>query len=255
MKTLLNCQRSKHNNVAPIFLPVQAGILSPYLKISRKEEIGTSRNISSFLLNMKLVIYEFFDIYGGSDHIGVSYGIIDPSTDLVVGGGGVNVPWSSIFAAGNSIYDVAIPLLIADALVQGYTVTLADFIGSGLLMTMRTFNSPSLAINTARQASTTRDALVVASVEIDAALSLVTGAKGTVTLQYADNSAFTLGVKTASIGVNGNTGSLSLGINTVGSGSGPVVGIIPAGKWYRLATANVTGTPTYGTPVIQEILI
>lgn len=146
--------------------------------------------------------------------------------------------------------------IVAYAVTQSYAVTAADV--EGLLPTNqmgRSFSNPSLAVNTARQASTTRDALVIASVEIDANLSLSGGAKGTVSLQYADNNTFTTNLKTASVGVNGNTGTLTIGLNTTQAGGGSVVGLIPAGKYYRLFTTNTTGTPTFGTPVIQEILL
>lgn len=119
----------------------------------------------------------------------------------------------------------------------------------------RTFNNPSLAVNTARQASTTQDALVSASVPITATLSLTTGQQGTVTLQYADNSAFTTNVVSVQPSSNGNTGSLAIGLNLGQVVTATMTGVIPAGKYYRLLTTNVTGTPTYGTPVIQEVLL
>lgn len=116
------------------------------------------------------------------------------------------------------------------------------------------FNYPTLAVNTARQASATRSATVSASVDVTASLSLVTGQTGKVALQYANDSAFTSGVTTVQQGTNGNTGSLAIGLNLGQTVTATVTGDIPAGKYYRLQTTNVTGTPTYGTPVIQEVL-
>lgn len=122
-------------------------------------------------------------------------------------------------------------------------------------MTGKTFATPSLAVNTSRRASTSRDAFVSASVDITASLTLVTGQKGTVSLKYADDSAFTTNVVTAQPSTNGNTGTLTIGLALGQTVSATVSGIVPAGKYYRLVTTNVTGTPTYGTPVLQEVLL
>lgn len=117
------------------------------------------------------------------------------------------------------------------------------------------YSTPSLAVNTARQASVNQRAFVSASVDITATLSLITGQTGKVTLQYADNSAFTTNVVSLQPSSNGNTGSLTLGLNLGQIVTATVTGIIPEGKYYRLLTTNITGTPTYGTPVIQEVLL
>lgn len=119
----------------------------------------------------------------------------------------------------------------------------------------KAFATPSLAINTARQPSTTRDTLVNASVDITASLSLTTGQKGSVTLRYADDSGFTTNVVNVQVSTNGNTGTLALGLALGQIVTSTVSGIVPAGKYYELLTTNVTGSPTYGTPVIQEVLL
>lgn len=119
----------------------------------------------------------------------------------------------------------------------------------------RSFSNPSLAVNTSRQASATQDALVNASVDITSALSLSGGASGKVSLQYADNTGFSTNVVTVQSFTNSNTGTLTIGINTSQVETASLTGIVPAGKFYRLVTTNVTGTPTYGTPVIQEVLL
>lgn len=119
----------------------------------------------------------------------------------------------------------------------------------------RSFTNPSLAINTSRQPSTTRDTLVTASVDITASLNLSGGTSGKVELKYADDSAFTTNVKTVQGSANGNTGTLTIGLGITQLCTATVTGIVPAGKYYRLVTTNVTGTPTYGTPQIQEVLL
>lgn len=125
----------------------------------------------------------------------------------------------------------------------------------GLGVSSKAFSNPSLAINTSRQPSTTRDVMVNASVDITTTLSLSGGTAGKVELKYADDSGFTTNVKTTQSFTNSNTGTLTLGLNTSQIGTAAVSGIIPAGKYYRLVTTNVTGTPTYGTPAIQEVLL
>lgn len=125
----------------------------------------------------------------------------------------------------------------------------------GLGTSAKVYSNPSLAVNTSRQPSTTRDTMVNASVDITSTISLTTGQTGKVALQYADNTGFSTNVVTVQSATNGNTGSLTLGLNLSQVYTASLTGIIPAGKFYRLVTTNVTGTPTYGTPVIQEVLL
>ena len=122
-------------------------------------------------------------------------------------------------------------------------------------MVPKTFANPSLAVNTSRRASTTRDAFVSASVDITASLSLAGGQTGKVELKYADDSAFTTNVVTVNPASNGNTGTLTIGLGLTQLGTATVCGMIPANKYYRLVTTSVTGTPTFGTPVLQEVLL
>lgn len=119
----------------------------------------------------------------------------------------------------------------------------------------RSFSNPSLAVNTSRQPSTTRDTMVNASIDITSTISLTTGQTGKVSLQYADNTGFTTNVVNVQSATNGNTGSLTIGLNLSQVYTAALTGIVPANKFYRLVTTNVTGTPTYGTPVIQEVLL
>lgn len=97
--------------------------------------------------------------------------------------------------------------------------------------------------------------MVNASVDITSTISLTTGQTGKVSLQYADNSAFNVNVVNVQSATNGNTGALTIGLNLSQVYTAALTGIVPAGKYYRLVTTNVTGTPTYGTPVIQEVLL
>lgn len=119
----------------------------------------------------------------------------------------------------------------------------------------RTFNNPSRSLNSAFQISTTQDAFVSYAVDVAATLSLVTGQTGTVTLQYADDSGFTTNVKTIQASVNGNTGSLTIGLNLTQTATATVSGMVPAGKYAKLVTANTTGTPTFTFKTAQEVLV
>lgn len=117
----------------------------------------------------------------------------------------------------------------------------------------RTINTPTRAINTAYAPSTALPTLVLMSVEVDAALSLSGGAKGTCTLEVSPTSAFTTVVNDSEV-VNGNTGTLTIGLNTVGAGGGTMVAYVPAGYQYKAVTANTTGTPTYTVLSTTEIV-
>lgn len=137
----------------------------------------------------------------------------------------------------------------------GFTFADSDYSFLHSFFGARTFANPSLAVNTSRQASAAQDAQVSASVDITSALSLSGGQSGKVELKYADDSGFTTNVVTVQGTSNGNTGTLAIGLGITQLCTATVTGLIPAGKYYRLVTTNITGTPTYGTPVIQEVLL
>lgn len=235
-------------------LPLQA-LVSPYFQHAETRKVGTGRDIRFIesLMAVNRAVIRDLEAGIGNDWFVVPY-FLDGTTGAVVSFYGVDF---SIAGAASAADVIAAAEIAVNSYAggQGYSLSGGIIWPFATGAAARAFNYPSLAINTARQASTTQDALVVASVEIDASLSLTTGAKGSVTLQYADDSAFTTNVVSPSFGVNGNTGTLVIGLNTVGAGGGNVVGIVPAGKYYRLHTTNTTGTPTYGTPTVQEVLL
>lgn len=69
------------------------------------------------------------------------------------------------------------------------------------------------------------------SVQINSSLSLTGGQTGTVVLQTSpDNATWT----TISTAVNGNTGSLTLGLNTLNSQTVQMLAVAPPGYYYRL---------------------
>lgn len=138
---------------------------------------------------------------------------------------------------------------------SGFTFADSDYSFVESLFVNRGYNYPSLAVNTSRQASAVQDAYVTAAVDITATLTLSGGTSGKVELKYADDSAFTTNVVVVQHSSGANTGTLTIGLNTAQLTTTTLTGYIPAGKYYRLVTTNVTGTPTYGTPQIQEVLL
>lgn len=123
-------------------------------------------------------------------------------------------------------------------------------------------NKPSVSyatttrsVNTAFQVSSTSAAFVSYTVDVATTLSLTGGETGTVTLQYADDSGFTTNVKTVQSSVNGNTGTLTIGLAMTQTSTASLTGIIPAGKYVKIVTANTAGTPTFTYRTQQEVLI
>jgi len=116
----------------------------------------------------------------------------------------------------------------------------------------RSFTNPTLTLNTARQASTTRDASVTVSVEQSTTLSLSGGQTCNAFLEYADDSGFTTNVKEIGRSTNGNTGTLTIGLNITQTNTATITGLVPSGKYYRIRTTG-TGTQTFRSA--QEVLL
>lgn len=127
---------------------------------------------------------------------------------------------------------------------------LVNPLGAG---TPKAFSNPSRSLNTAFQPSTTQDTLGTYSVSIASSLSLTGGQAGSIVLEYADDSGITTNVKTVAQVANGNTGALTLGLSTLQTYGAVTTGIIPAGKYARLRSVNVTGTPTMASVNAQEV--
>jgi hypothetical protein len=132
--------------------------------------------------------------------------------------------------------------------------TLDEFIWPDFPMA-HSFANPSRSLDSAFQISTTRDAAVYYSVSVASTLSLTAGQLGSVELRYADDSGFTTNVVTASVSTNGNTGTLTVGLNTVQTSGVIVAGIVPAGKYVKLVSVDTTGTPTQTIVRSQEVLL
>jgi len=116
-------------------------------------------------------------------------------------------------------------------------------------------STASRTLNSGFQVSTSRDALVNYSVDIQATISLTTGQSGTVFLEIATNSGFTTGLQELARFVNGNTGTLALGLSLTQNVTGTLSGYVPSGYYARLRTSNTTGVPTYNYRSGQEVLL
>lgn len=145
-----------------------------------------------------------------------------------------------------------------EAGVKGYTITDADFISNwpitGIPNFAPSFTNPTRSLNTAFQISSSRNARVSYAVSVAATLSLSGGQTGTVVLEYADDVSITTNVVTVQTAANGNTGTLTIGLNTVQTGTASLSGDIPAGKYVRIRTVNTTGSPTFTMGTAQEVL-
>lgn len=184
---------------------------------------------------------------------------------------GVTIPFSSFtdFASREAAAQSA---LLTYGSVHGYTYGASDIIwpyynqsavATQIAAATSTLNLPlpmsfgttTRSLNSAFQVSSTRASAVAYTVDVGASLSLTGGATGTVTLQYADDSGFTSGVTTVQSTVNGNTGTLTIGLALTQTSSATLTGIIPAGKYVRITTANTAGTPTFTYRAGAEVLL
>lgn len=121
--------------------------------------------------------------------------------------------------------------------------------------TTRSFNYTTRALNTCYQVSATRDAFVSYSVDIATSLSLTAGQQGTVYLRTYTNSTCTTGAQELMRFVNGQTGTLTIGLALTQNVTGTLSGIVPAGAWVQQVSENNTGTPTFTARPGQEVLM
>lgn len=117
------------------------------------------------------------------------------------------------------------------------------------------FTATSRSLNSAFQISTTRLAYVTYAVDIAATLSLTAGATGTVFLEAATDSGFTQNVREIARAVNGNTGTLTIGLGLTQNITAIVSGYISAAEYVRIRTANTVGTPVFTYRSGQEVLV
>lgn len=206
---------------------------------------------------MKAIVVGSSNWFNGDGYVGNPVvNFYNPSTDANVeiwSGGSV---WLLDSHTPENFASAVETLILGRSSDQGYGLTLADISwNEGRPSSPRAFANPSRTLNSAFQISTARDAQVSYSVDISTALTLSGGQSGTVFVEYADDSGFTTNVVEIGRFVNGNTGTLALGLAITQVNTATVAGIVPAGKYVRLRTANTTGTPTFTFRSSQEVLI
>lgn len=116
---------------------------------------------------------------------------------------------------------------------------------------VKSFSNPSRSLNTTFQISTTRDTAVSYTIPVTAVAALLVGARGRVTLSYSDDAAQMVNFRTVAVSEYG----IGSGLVVTGYGVLELSGVIPAGKYVRLTSVNVLGTPTFGAVVSQEVAI
>lgn len=134
--------------------------------------------------------------------------------------------------------------------VGNYTTVTTDAQGRVTGGNKRSFVYPTRSLNTAFKISDTQDAHVSYTIDITVAALLIAGTSGRVYLEYADNAA----MSTNLVVVNESCNSIGGVLNVNSIGPGNVRGWIPAGKYARIRTSNVVGTPTFTFVRAEEIL-
>lgn len=129
--------------------------------------------------------------------------------------------------------------------------------GDGSLATFpsaatKTFSSPSRALNSCFQISSTLDADFHYKVDVTTGLSLTSGAQGTVTATSYTNSGCTTGAVVEADGTAAQTGSLVIGLNISQVLSVPLDGTLQGNHWMKITTANTVGSPTFAIRTTQR---
>lgn len=117
------------------------------------------------------------------------------------------------------------------------------------------FSYPSRSLNSAFQCSGSRDTIVTYSIDIACTLSLTGGQTGTIYLEMADDVGFTTSIQEISRTVNGNIGTLTLGLNITQNCTAQLSGCVEAGKYARIRTESTTGTPSFTYRSGQEAIV
>lgn len=106
-----------------------------------------------------------------------------------------------------------------------------------------TVRTPTRTLNsTGFQPNTIRTCGLIYSVRVQCNLSLTGGQQGLVQL-LSDSSSTPTTVR--SQGRNGNTGTLTIGLNTTQDGGAELSYTCPSSDYVIIKTTNLTGTPTF----------
>lgn len=133
-----------------------------------------------------------------------------------------------------------------------YSSVTTDARGRVTAGTTRSFSSPSRALNTCFQVSSTRDALVSYAVDITTTVTLGGTPEGAVFLRTYTNSGCSAGQVGVISGSNGQPTTLTVSVGQAIKGSVNVMGMVPAGTWTRIETSNVSGTPAFAIRAEQQ---
>lgn len=197
-------------------------------------------------------IYKVFYLayLGIIGNIGVSAFLCDQAG---LASGTVTVPLSVTYTDTAATVMAQVPAAV-DAFTTsnyGFTAVSGEWL-TNPLGTSRAFSNPTRSLNTAFQPSATLDTVGLYSVSIASSLTLTTGQLGSEVLEYADDVSITTNVKTCATVANGNTGALSLGVNTVNTQGGVLSCVIPKGKYARIRTVSTTGSPTFSSSITAQ---
>lgn len=230
-----------------------SGLRSPYFQTTGTRKEAPGRDIKLSLLTMMYVYGVSIDSSSDDSNAKFNFfatiiGVGNTNGSLNIGLPVVGYPLAKVLRASlvswaNTNFNLS--LTNSDIIFDSLGLPLPDY----------SFTNPSRSLNSAFQISTNRDALAFYSVSIPMNLSLSGGQLGSVVLEYADDSGISTNVVTVGTVTNGNTGTLTIGLNTVASLGCQISGVIPAGKYVRIRPVDTTGTPTQAFVSAQEVLI
>lgn len=195
----------------------------------------------------KVFYYAYLAITG---NMGVAAFLVDSTN---TSSGAIQVPITLTYSDTSATYMAQVPAAV-DAWTlanYGFTTSSGEWLTNPLGMS-KSFSYPTRSLNTAFQPSTALDTVGIYSVSIASTLTLTTGQLGSEVLETADDVSITVNVKTCATVANGNTGALSIGVNTVNTQGGVLSCFIPKGKYARIRTVSTTGSPTFSSSITAQ---
>lgn len=173
---------------------------------------------------------------------------LNVNTLTISGGNSVSLPVSTFTAisAGTGI-SIASGTIITNSnpdqtvvLTQGANISISGTYPTFTIGSSFTYNERTVAFATAYQPSITRPTEVDVNVQIASSLSLSGGQSGTTILEVSPNGS--TGWVTKRTVTNFNTGTLTIGLNTVQTYAAAINYVIPTGYYYRITN---TGASTF----------
>ncbi|NBW08264.1 MAG: hypothetical protein EBR82_09575 [Caulobacteraceae bacterium] len=118
--------------------------------------------------------------------------------------------------------------------------------------TTRSASNGARALNSCFQISATRDALVSYAVDVTTTVTLGGTPEGSVFLRTYTNSGCSAGQVGVISGSSGQPTTLTVSVGQQIKGSVNLYGMVPAGTWARIETANTSGTPAFSIRADQQ---